>query len=150
VTIDRTALGEYVRFGETVPGRVQVVRLEAGSDACVDPLMMFKGEDRATVTLGFLSLLAGCAAQSEEGAALAEAVDTVRRPVTSTPPASCQASTARSVTASNCSSTVNAPPSVKPSAARLYSSCSTSRPSSIPSSRSRNSGRSPVNSTVAS
>jgi AAA-like domain len=76
-TIDRTAVGEYVRFGKTVPGRVQVVHLEPGADVCVDPLRTFTGEDRVTVTTGFLSLLAGCSAQSEEGAALAEAIDTV-------------------------------------------------------------------------
>ena len=76
-TIDRTAVGEYVRFAKTVPGRVQVVHLEPGADVCVDPLRTFMGEDRVTVSTGFLSLLAGCSAQSEEGAALAEAIDTV-------------------------------------------------------------------------
>jgi len=44
---------------------------------CVDPLVMFAGDDRVTVTLGFLSLLAGCSTQGEEGAALNEAVETV-------------------------------------------------------------------------
>jgi AAA-like domain len=77
VTIDRTPSGEYVRFAEAAPSRVQVVRLDAGADVCLDPLRSFSGDDRATVTLGFLSLLAGCSAQSEEGAALAEAVDTM-------------------------------------------------------------------------
>jgi len=77
VTIDRTKSGEYVRFASAVPGRTQVVRLEAGSDVRLDPLRSFTGSDRITVTLGFLSLLAGCSAHSEEGAALAEAVDVV-------------------------------------------------------------------------
>jgi hypothetical protein len=77
VTIDRTRSGEYATFAKAVTGRVQVVRLEAGADVCLDPLRSFSGDERATVALGFLSLLAGCSAQSEEGAALAEAVDAV-------------------------------------------------------------------------
>lgn len=77
VTIDRTRSGEYVRMAEGMPGQVQVVRLEAGSDTRIDPLRSFIGDQRTSVTLGFLSLLAGCSAQSEEGAALAEAVDAV-------------------------------------------------------------------------
>jgi hypothetical protein len=77
VTIDRTRAGEYVRFAASIPGRVQVVRVEAGADVCLDPMRTFGGDDRAAVALGFLSLLAGCSAQSEEGAALAEAVDAV-------------------------------------------------------------------------
>jgi AAA-like domain len=77
VTIDRTRVGEYARFAETAPGRVQVVRLDADAAVCVDPLVMFAGDDRVTVTLGFLSLLAGCSTQGEEGAALNEAVETV-------------------------------------------------------------------------
>jgi hypothetical protein len=81
VTIDRTRSGEYVRFAESVPGRVQVVRLEAGADVCLDPLRSFDGHERSAVSLGFLSLLAGCSPHSEEGAALAEAVDaTAARP----------------------------------------------------------------------
>lgn len=77
VTIDRSTRGEYVTFAEAVPHRVQVVRLEAGADICLDPLRSFSGNERQAVTLGFLSLLAGCSAHSEEGAALAEAVDAV-------------------------------------------------------------------------
>jgi hypothetical protein len=77
VTIDRSAIGEYVAFAETVPGHAQVVRLAADGDVCLDPLRTFAGEDRVTVTLGFLSLLAGCSAQSEEGAALAEVVHAI-------------------------------------------------------------------------
>ncbi|HEX6570208.1 MAG TPA: ATP-binding protein [Acidimicrobiales bacterium] len=77
VTIDRTRSGEYVRFAESVPARIQVVRLEAGADVCLDPLRSFEGSERSTVTLGFLSLLAGCSPHSDEGTALAEAVDAV-------------------------------------------------------------------------
>ncbi|HKH04213.1 MAG TPA: ATP-binding protein [Acidimicrobiales bacterium] len=77
VTIDRTAIGEYVSFAEVVPGKAQVVRLSTDTDVCLDPLRTFTGDDRATVTLGFLSLLGGCSAHSNEGAALAEAVHAV-------------------------------------------------------------------------
>lgn len=77
VTIDRTRVGEYVAFAKTAPGRVQVVHLDASQNVCVDPLVMFTGDDQVTVTLGFLSLLAGCSTQSEEGAALNEAVEAV-------------------------------------------------------------------------
>jgi AAA-like domain len=77
VTIDRTQSGEYVTFAGAVPGRTQIVRLEAGADVRLDPMRSFSGDERVTVTLGFLSLLAGCSAHTEEGAALAEAVDTV-------------------------------------------------------------------------
>lgn len=77
VTIDRTPSGEYVRFARSLPGRTQVVRLEAGADVRLDPMRSFSGDERNSVTLGFLSLLAGSSAHSEEGAALAEAVDAV-------------------------------------------------------------------------
>jgi hypothetical protein len=77
VTIDRTQSGEYVKFAGAMPGRVQIVRLEAGADVRLDPMRSFTGEERTTVTLGFLSLLAGCSAHTEEGAALADAVDSV-------------------------------------------------------------------------
>jgi AAA domain-containing protein len=77
VTIDRTSSGEYVSFAKAVPDRAQIVRLEAGADICLDPLRSFTGDTREVVSLGFLSLLAGCSPQSEEGAALAEAVDAV-------------------------------------------------------------------------
>ena len=77
VTIDRTASGEYVTFAGALAGESQVVRLEAGAGVCLDPLRTFYGDDRARIALGFLSLLAGCSPHSEEGAALAEAVDTV-------------------------------------------------------------------------
>ena len=74
VTIDRSAVGEYVRFAQTAPGRAQVIELGENTNVCLDPLVAFNGEDRTTVALGFLSLLAGCATQSEDGATLAEAV----------------------------------------------------------------------------
>jgi hypothetical protein len=77
VTIDRTQSGEYVKFAGALSARSQVVRLEAGADVRLDPMRSFAGDERVTVSLGFLSLLAGCSAHTEEGAALAEAVDAV-------------------------------------------------------------------------
>lgn len=81
VTIDRTARGEYVAFAKVAPGRAQVVHLGPDADVCLDPLRSFAGEEAEAVALGFLSLLAGCSAHSEKGAALAEAVaDAASRP----------------------------------------------------------------------
>jgi hypothetical protein len=77
VTVDRTAVGEYARFAGAVPGRADVIRLGPDADVCIDPMRTFSGEQRVSVTLGFLSLLAGCTVQSEEGAAVAEAVHEV-------------------------------------------------------------------------
>jgi hypothetical protein len=77
VTIDRTTRGEYAAFAAVAPGRAQVVRLSADAEVCLDPLRTFHGEHRTSITLGFLSLLAGTSPHTEEGAALAEAVDTV-------------------------------------------------------------------------
>ena len=77
VTVDRTARGEYAAFASVAPGRAQIVRLGDRADVCLDPLRAFSGEQRTTITLGFLSLLAGCSPHTEEGAALAEAVDAV-------------------------------------------------------------------------
>lgn len=77
VTIDRTAVGEYVAFADVAPGDTQVVSLTTDSGVCLDPLRTFAGEDRVNVTLGFLSLLAGCSTHSEEGTVLAEAVHAV-------------------------------------------------------------------------
>jgi hypothetical protein len=53
------------------------VRLGSDTDVCLDPLRTFTGDQRSAVTLGFLSLLAGASPHTEEGAALAEAVDVV-------------------------------------------------------------------------
>jgi hypothetical protein len=77
VTIDRTATGEYVSFAATAPGRSLVIELGRDTDVCLDPLVSFEGEERVAVAIGFSSLLAGCSTQSEEGACLAEAVQTV-------------------------------------------------------------------------
>jgi hypothetical protein len=77
VTVDRTTRGEYAAFASVAPGTAQVVRLGADTDVCLDPLRTFAGEHRTTATLGFLSLLAGTSPHTEEGAALAEAVDAV-------------------------------------------------------------------------
>jgi hypothetical protein len=77
VTIDRTTIGEYANVAKVAPGRAQVVQLGRDVGTCLDPLRTFGGDERVAVALGFLSLLAGCSAHSEEGAALAEAVHAV-------------------------------------------------------------------------
>ena len=74
VTIDRSSRGEYAAFARVAPGRAHIVRLGSDAEVCLDPLRTFTGESRTGVTLGFLSLLAGCSPHTEEGAALAEAV----------------------------------------------------------------------------
>jgi hypothetical protein len=79
VTIDRTTRGEYVEFAAVAPGRAQVVRLSSESGVCLDPLRTFGPAERESVALGFLSLLSGAGSQTEEGAALAEAVHAVAR-----------------------------------------------------------------------
>ncbi|HEX7196999.1 MAG TPA: ATP-binding protein [Candidatus Limnocylindria bacterium] len=79
VTIDRSSRGEYAAFARSAPGRAQVVRLGSDVEVCLDPLRTFTGENRTAVTLGFLSLLAGCSPHTEEGAALAEAVHEAAR-----------------------------------------------------------------------
>ena len=77
VTIDRTAMGEYVKFAATAPGRTQVIELGPETDVCLDPLVSFEGEERIAIAIGFVSLLAGCATQSDEGACLADAVHAI-------------------------------------------------------------------------
>lgn len=77
VALDRTERGEYAAFADVVPGRSQVVRLTADSPVCLDPLQVFTGDDRVTVTTGFLTLLTQTAPSELDGVALAEAVQTV-------------------------------------------------------------------------
>ncbi|MGI8873361.1 MAG: ATP-binding protein [Egibacteraceae bacterium] len=77
VTLDRTDLGEYVAFAEVAPAPCQVVRLAAESSVCLDPLQVFRGDDRVTFTIGFLTLLTQVSPSDLEGALLAEAVRTV-------------------------------------------------------------------------
>lgn len=79
VTMDRTPVGEYVRFGDVAPGKVQIVRLSRGSGVCLDPLKVFAGEERVRYAIGFLTLLTGTSPTDLEGAILAEAVRAVSR-----------------------------------------------------------------------
>lgn len=77
VALDRTERGEYVRFADVAPCTSQVVRLGADSPVCLDPLRVFRGEDRVAVTVGFLTVLTRTSPSGLDGAALAEAVRTV-------------------------------------------------------------------------
>lgn len=77
VVLDRTVTGEYAALAGVAPGRTQVVRLAAGSDVSLDPLRVFREEERAARAIGFLTLLTGTAPSDLQGAALAEAVRAV-------------------------------------------------------------------------
>jgi len=77
VALDRSATGEYVRLAPVAPGRAQVVAVGAGSSACLDPLRIFSGEARLTISLGFLTLVTGTSPGEPQGLALSEAVRAV-------------------------------------------------------------------------
>jgi hypothetical protein len=77
VALDRTPMGEYVRFASVVPGTTQTVRLDAGAEVCLDPMAVFQGPDRIRYATGFLTLLTGADPTDLHGATLAEAVRVV-------------------------------------------------------------------------
>ena len=82
ITIDRTEAGEYVRFADALAGcgvSTQVIRLGVDTGVCLDPLRVFAGDERITVTVGFLSQLCAVDTGSLEATTLAEAVETVAR-----------------------------------------------------------------------
>ncbi len=74
VIVDRTTMGEYVRFSSVAPGSTQVVRLDTDAKVSLDPMRVFQGRERVQRTIGFLTLLTGTAATDLEGMALAKAV----------------------------------------------------------------------------
>lgn len=103
VVLDRTPSAEYARLAPVLPGRAQVVSL-AGAEpsgggesheeeshekeshekeshenrgVCLDPLTVFSGDNRVSVTVGFLTLVTGAAPGGLQGLALAEAVEKV-------------------------------------------------------------------------
>jgi hypothetical protein len=81
VVMDRTASAEYVRFADVAPTRSQIVRLNAASPICLDPLQVFSGDERVQYTVGFLTLLTGSSPGEIEGVALDEAVrEAAKRP----------------------------------------------------------------------
>lgn len=77
VAVDRTDQGEYVRLAALTPGTSQVVAFGRSGPGVLDPLAVFPEGDRTRIAQGFLCLLARVGATSEEGVAIAEAVDTV-------------------------------------------------------------------------
>jgi len=74
VIMDRTTMGEYVRFSTVVPGSTQVVRLDNDARVCLDPMRVFAGRERVQRTIGFLTLLTATSPTDLEGMALAKAV----------------------------------------------------------------------------
>jgi len=74
VIVDRTVMGEYVRFSEVTPGTTQVVLLDASAKVSVDPMRVFRGAERARRTISFLTLLTGTSPTELEGMELAKAV----------------------------------------------------------------------------
>lgn len=74
VVLDRTDSGEYARLAGVVPGRAQIIGLGEGSAVCLDPLRIFSGDDRITITAGFLTILTGVAGDDVRAMVLAEAV----------------------------------------------------------------------------
>ena len=74
VIVDRTTMGEYVRFSKVAPGTTQVVRLDSGAEVSLDPMRVFSGKERLQRTIGFLTLLTGTGATDLEGMVLAKAV----------------------------------------------------------------------------
>lgn len=79
LTMDRTVTGEYVDFAQVAPGKSQIVKLDVDSDICLDPLRVFRGDQRVRYTIGFLTLLTGTAPTELEGAVLSEAVRDVAK-----------------------------------------------------------------------
>lgn len=76
--LDRTASGEYAKFGAIAPGTAQLVKLASDAEVCIDPLLVFDDlADRIRYATGFLTLLTGTYPTELEGATLAEAVRSV-------------------------------------------------------------------------
>ena len=85
VTLDRTPVGEYVKFaravGEHLGVKVQVIEARDGvaHPVLIDPLRVFRPEDRERTAIGFLGVVTGYDPRSDEGAALDDAVRSVAR-----------------------------------------------------------------------
>ena len=58
VTVDRTELGEYARLAGVMPGVVQVVKISAEAEVCLDPFQVFDDDEvRLRYGVGFITLL---------------------------------------------------------------------------------------------
>lgn len=70
VCLDRTSIGEYVRFAEVMPGKSQVVDL-ANIRYSLDPMRMFPDRrDKERYTSGFLSQMCGVEANTDQSSIL--------------------------------------------------------------------------------
>lgn len=77
VTTDRTRMGEYVLLCHALEGdghTTQVIPIDATAGYCLDPLVVFRGEDACRVGTGFLTLLTSTDPTGPEGAVLDDAV----------------------------------------------------------------------------
>jgi hypothetical protein len=82
ITIDRTESGEYVWFADALAAcgvSTQVIRLGVDTGVCLDPLRVFSGEERISISVGFLAQLCAVESGSLEATTLAEAVEAVAR-----------------------------------------------------------------------
>ena len=82
ITIDRTDQGEYVAFARALGAvgvRTNVVQLGVHRGVCLDPLRIFAGQERVTVTIGFLAQLCAVESGSIDATTLAEAVETAAK-----------------------------------------------------------------------
>ena len=80
VTIDRSAHAEYVTFATELGEHgisTQVIQLGADTGVCLDPLRLFTGAERMTITHGFLAQLSGIESGSLESILLSEAIERV-------------------------------------------------------------------------
>ena len=81
-TVDRTRMGEYVRFAGGLECSTQVVSLDDSNadvdlaDVCIDPMRIFSGKARIDHTRDFLMLLTRSGTQEPEGVAIATAIRT--------------------------------------------------------------------------
>lgn len=74
VCLDRTSLGEYVKFAEVMPGNSQIVDV-SNPRYSLDPMRMFTNiKDKEKYTTGFLQQMCGAEANSDLSAILSTAV----------------------------------------------------------------------------
>jgi len=77
VVTDRTQSSEYARLATATAGSAQVVKIGADAEHCLDPMQVFSGHDRRSITIGFLSVLLGTAPLEADGLVLSQAVSAV-------------------------------------------------------------------------
>lgn len=77
IAVDRTSSGEYVAFAEAMPGTVDTIRLEAGADVSIDPLLVFPDDTRVDVSISFLSLMCQVKPTNDDALVLGDCVRAV-------------------------------------------------------------------------